>query len=78
LWGFNVIVTTRIASGTAVVADMKLAAHEYQRQAPTLEVNPYGGNSDAWTRNQTLVRAEERLALTCPRLSALVKVTNLN
>jgi HK97 family phage major capsid protein len=78
LWGFNVIITTRIPSGTALVANMKLGAHVYLRQAPTLEVNPYGGNTDAWLRNQTLVRAEERLALTSPRPSALVKCTGLN
>jgi HK97 family phage major capsid protein len=78
LWGFNVIITTRIPSGTGLVANMKLGAHVYQRQAPTLEVNPFGGNTDAWLRNQTLVRAEERLALTSPRPTALVKCTGLN
>jgi HK97 family phage major capsid protein len=77
LWGFRVLLTTRLPANVAVVSNMSLGARVYMRQAPTLEVNPYGGNTDAWLKNQTLVRAEERLALTCPRPSAIVKVTGL-
>jgi HK97 family phage major capsid protein len=77
LWGFPVLITTRVPAGTGVVANMKLAAKVYMREYPTLEVAPFGGGTTEFVENKTLVRAEERLALTCPRPSALVKITGM-
>jgi hypothetical protein len=57
---------------------MKLGAKAYLRAAPRLEVAPFGGGTNEFISNQTLVRAEERLALTCPRPQAIVKITGLN
>ena len=74
LWGIPVVVTTRIASGTGMVANLQAAARAHVRQPPTLEVNPMGGEAE-WKANLTLIRAEERLALAVPRPTAIVKVT---
>ncbi len=76
LWGTPVVVTNRIAAGTALVANLAEAARVYLRQPPTLEVAPVAGTAE-FIANQTLVRAEERLALAVVRPSALVKVTGL-
>jgi HK97 family phage major capsid protein len=43
LWGFPVLVTTRMPSGQALVANLKLGAKAYLREAPRLEVAPFGG-----------------------------------
>lgn len=76
LWGVPVVVTNRIAAGTALVANLKESARAYIRQTPTLEVAPVAGTAE-FIANQTLIRAEERLALAVVRPSALVKVTGL-
>ncbi len=72
------VVTNRIASGTGMVANLKEAARVFIRQVPTVEVAPFGGGTAEFTSNQTLIRAEERLALAVPRPSAIVKLTGLN
>jgi HK97 family phage major capsid protein len=74
LWGMRVVLTTRIAENTLMVANLKEAAKVYVRQPPTLEVQPGGGTAE-FIANQTLIRAEERLALTIVRPKAICLVT---
>lgn len=76
LWGIPVLATTAIAAGTAMVANLAEAAKVYLREGPRLEVNPLGGAAE-FIANQTLIRAEERLALAVQRPTAIVKVTGL-
>jgi HK97 family phage major capsid protein len=72
------VVTTRIAAGTALVASFQDAARVYVREAPRVEVHAYGGGAAEFVANQTLLRAEERLASALIRPAALCKVTGLN
>lgn len=73
LWGVRVALTTAMTENTALIANMNTAARLYVRQPPTLEVQPAAGD-DAFIKNLTMVRAEERLALTVVRPSALCLV----
>jgi HK97 family phage major capsid protein len=78
LWGFRVAITSHMPAGTAVVANLNMAARAYVRQTPTLEVAPLGaGDGDAFIHNQTLIRAEKRLAVVYPRPAALC-IVNLS
>jgi hypothetical protein len=52
-----------MTENTALVANLQMAAIAYIRQPPVVEVAPYGGGTTEFIANQTLVRAEERLAL---------------
>jgi HK97 family phage major capsid protein len=76
LWGTRVIITNRIAAGTGMVANLKEAAQVYVRERPRIDVAPFGGEAE-FKANLILIRAEERLALACPRPKAIVKVTGL-
>ena len=75
LWGYSCVVTTQCPVGTAIVANFTLGTQVYLREAPRFEVNPMA--ETAWKSNKVLVLAEERLTLTVPRPSAIVKVTGL-
>ncbi len=77
VWGAKVVVTNRISVGSALVGNLKEAARVYLREAPKLEIAPMGGGTAEFVQNQTLIRAEERLALAVVRPTALVKVTGL-
>jgi len=57
------IVSEAMTQNTALVLNAKLAATAYVRQPPTVEVAPFGGGMTEFVQNQTLVPAEERLAL---------------
>jgi|GEM_PF-3544965 len=74
LWGIPVALTVRMTENTALVANLRDAARLYVRQAPTLEVQPGGGTAE-FIANQTLIRAEERLALTVVRPASICLVT---
>ena len=52
-----------MTENTAMVANLAIAATAYVRQAPVVEVAPYGGGTTEFIANQTLIRAKERLAL---------------
>jgi hypothetical protein len=58
-----------------VVANLKQATRAYVREAPRVDVAPMGGGSTQFINNTTLIRAEERLALTVVRPQAIVTVT---
>ena len=75
LWGIPVILTEHMTENTALVANLKLACTAYVRQPPVVEVAPYGGGTTEFIANQTLVRAEERLALAIHHPAAICSVT---
>jgi HK97 family phage major capsid protein len=75
LWGVPVILSEYMTENTALVANLKIAATAYVRQPPVMEVAPYGGGSTEFIANQTLVRAEERLALAVHHPAAICLVT---
>jgi HK97 family phage major capsid protein len=75
LWGVPVILPEYMTEKTALVANFKIAATVYVRQPPVVEVAPYGGRSTEFIANQTLVRAEERLALAVHHPAAICLVT---
>lgn len=79
LWGIPVVVTTQIAAGTALVANLEQGAQAFQRQGFTIETTNSAtiGGADAFTSNLTVFRAEQRLALGSQRPAALCKVTGL-
>jgi HK97 family phage major capsid protein len=70
-WGVPIVVTTGIASGTALVANLGQAATLYVREAPRLFVDPYG----LATSNMVRILAEERLALAVSRPTAVLRIT---
>ncbi|MBA3742497.1 phage major capsid protein [Sporichthya sp.] len=71
VWGMRAYVTNRITAGTALVGNLAQAARVYVRMAPTVKVDPFSRS----TENIIRLVVEERLALTVPRPSALLKVT---
>ena len=75
LWGVPVILSEYMTENTALVANLKIAATAYIRQPPVVEVAPYGGGTTEFIANQTLVRAEERLALAIHHPAAICLVT---
>ncbi|MDP9226430.1 MAG: phage major capsid protein [Actinomycetota bacterium] len=69
-------VTTRIDQGTAIVANLGEATRAYVNEFPRVEVHPHGGGTDESIANQTLIRAEERMAaVAIIRPAAIVVVT---
>ncbi len=79
VFGVPVIATTKIAAGTAIVADTTQAVLAWTRMAPTLDVNSYGtdGTTNQWTQNAVSFRVEERIAIGVMRPTALNIVTGL-
>ena len=75
LWGVPVILSEAMTENTAMVANLAIAATAYVRQAPVVEVAPYGGGTTEFIANQTLIRAEERLALAVHHPAAICTVT---
>lgn len=75
LWGLNVVVTSRIAAGTALVGAFRTAAQVWRRGGITVEAtNSHGTN---FANNITTIRAETRLALAVYRPGAFGTVTGL-
>lgn len=73
LWGVPVHVTTAIGAGTMLVGAFKQGAQLFRRGGITVEAS--NSHSDFFQRNQTAIRAEERLALAVYRPSAFTVVT---
>jgi hypothetical protein len=74
LWGANVVTSTQIAAGTAVVMSVKAGAGIFwQRLGLLIFFNPWS----LMQSNQYFWVAEERVALSVPRPSAINLVTGL-
>ena len=75
LWGVPVVLSEHMTESSALVANLKVACTAYVRQPPVVEVAPYGGGTTEFIANQTLIRAEERLALAIHHPTAICSVT---
>ncbi len=75
IWGIPTKVTTKQPVGTALVGNMAASTKVYVREAPRLETSR--GGAAEFAANVSLIRAEERLALTVIRPTAICKVTGL-
>lgn len=73
LWEAPVTLTTKMPQGTALIGNFRLATQAYIRDGLRVETS----NAAGFTSNTTDVRCEERLILTVPRPSALLKLTGL-
>lgn len=73
LWGVQVHVTSAIGAGTMLVGAFRQGAQLFRRGGITVEAS--NSHSDFFQRNQTAIRAEERLALAVYRPSAFTVVT---
>jgi HK97 family phage major capsid protein len=75
LWGVPVVLTTQMTLGTALIGAFAESVAVYVRDGIRVETANQG--TTQFSNNTTLVRAEERLVLTVPRPTGLVKVTGL-
>ncbi len=73
IWGVPVVLTTTITQGTVLLGDFAGSTAAYVREGIRVDTTNQGENQ--FKGNTTLVRAEERLLLTVPRPSGLIKVT---
>lgn len=71
LWGLPVIPTNSMAAGQFLVANGTQAAQIWDRQSPAVELSRE--DSDNFRKNMVTLLAEERLALTVYRPTALIK-----
>lgn len=71
LFGVPVVVTTGIASGTGLVGALAASTVVFQREMPSVFVDPYSAS----TSNLVKFICEERLALGVVRPTGLVKIT---
>ncbi len=71
LWGRPVIVTNSMTQGQFLTANLTQAAQLWDRQSATVEVSRE--DADNFTKNMVTIRAEERVALTVYRATALIK-----
>ncbi|CAN5380662.1 hypothetical protein BH09ACT6_BH09ACT6_18680 [soil metagenome] len=70
LWGHEVVLTTEMTRGIAVVANFGVAAEVYIRAGLSIRTNQWGG-SDSFQRNKQEIVAEERLGLAVVAPSAI-------
>lgn len=75
IWGVPVVLTTQITQGTCLIGDFAGSTVAYVRDGIRLETANQG--STQWVTNTTLVRAEERILLTVPRPTGLLKLSGL-
>lgn len=75
LWGLNVVVTSRIAAGTALVGAFRTAAQVFRRGGITVEAS--NSHASNFANNITTIRAETRVALAVYRPGAFGTVTGL-
>lgn len=73
IFGIPVVLTTQIPVGTVLVGDFANSTAAYVREGIRVETANQG--EAQFKSNTTLIRAEERLLLTAPRPSGLVKLT---
>lgn len=75
LWGKKVVQTPRMAAGTALVGAFAQGGQIFRKGGLTVEAS--NSHADFFQRNQTAIRAEERLALAVYRPGAFGLVSNL-
>lgn len=75
LWGKRVVTTNAIAAGTALVGAFSQGGQIFRKGGLTVEAS--NSHADFFQRNQTAIRAEERLALAIYRPGAFGTVTGL-
>jgi HK97 family phage major capsid protein len=76
LWGLPVVITSRIAAGTALVGAFKTAAQLFRHGGVRVDIS--NSHSDYFIKNKLAIRAEERVALACYRPAAFGLVTGLD
>jgi HK97 family phage major capsid protein len=69
----NVFVTTNVGLGTVLLGNFREGATIFRRGGVTVEAT--NSHSDYFTKNLSMIRAEERLALATYRPSAFGVVT---
>ncbi|MGH3627889.1 MAG: phage major capsid protein [Sciscionella sp.] len=77
-WGsLNVVQTTSIAKGTAVIGRFQDSAFVAERAPLTIELGPYGSNANGsdWQTNMLTLRVERRMAFLVTRPQAFAKIT---
>lgn len=76
IWGLRTVVTSAIASGTALVGAFKQGASVFRKGG--LRVEMTNSNEDDFKKNLVMVRIEERLGLAVRYPAAFVKATLVN
>jgi HK97 family phage major capsid protein len=75
LWGKPVVPTTAMPASTALVGAFRQASQVFRKGGLTVEAS--NSHADFFQRNETAIRAEERLLLAVYRPGAFGTVTNL-
>lgn len=75
LWGKKVVTTTAITQGTGLIGSFQQGGQIFRKGGLTVEAS--NSHADFFQRNQTAIRAEERLALAIYRPGAFGTVTGL-
>jgi HK97 family phage major capsid protein len=73
IWGLPVVVTTSIATGTALVGSFRLGAQIFYREGISVEASNSDG--DDFSYNRMAIRVEERMALAVYRPAAFCAVS---
>jgi HK97 family phage major capsid protein len=71
LWGLPVVATNTMRDNQFLVANGSMAAQIWDRQSAAIEVSRE--DSDNFRKNMVTILAEERLALTVYRPTALIR-----
>jgi HK97 family phage major capsid protein len=74
-WGLNVVVTSSITQGTALVGAFRTAAQIFRRSGITVDIS--NSHDTFFIYNKQAIRAEERLALAVYRPAAFCDVNGL-
>ncbi|SBS73418.1 hypothetical protein MHPYR_170002 [uncultured Mycobacterium sp.] len=81
VWGLDVVQTTQIAAGTAIILDRD-AVWTWERQAPTMDTNQYGVSADGthnlWQDNAVSFRVECRRAIGVPFPKGICTLTGIS
>jgi HK97 family phage major capsid protein len=75
MWGKPVVPTTAMPASTALVGAFRQASQVFRKGGLTVEAS--NSHADFFQRNETAIRAEERLLLAVYRPGAFGTVTNL-
>jgi HK97 family phage major capsid protein len=76
LWNTRVVLSEAVGAGTALVGNFSQGAHIWRRGGVTVEAS--NSHEDFFTRNMTMLRAEERLGLAVYRPVAFTEVSGLD